>query len=207
MITEDVLLLEGKSVVQETGEDGDLIIVGYAASFDGVDREGENFVPGAFKKAIRSFLAGSAALCYHHRTSMVLGKVLSLEEVKGVGLKMVARVDGAIRHDPNLAAIYQQIKRGTISGLSIGGFFRRSMTPNGPRISDMDFTEISCTAVPTLATGTSFTVAQAKALEAKALMDEASDLEWLRREILLREAGQALALADIKLDVAAMLLR
>jgi HK97 family phage prohead protease len=170
-------LFEGKALVKETGENGDLIIVGLAANFEGEDRQGENFMDGAFTPAINSFLAGSAALCYHHNSDFVLGKVLSLEEIAGKGLKMIARVDGAIRNDPRLAAIYAQIRKGTINGLSVGGFFRRKMTPLGPRIHEMDFSEISVTAVPVMANGTSFTVDQGKALEAEFYAVAARELQ------------------------------
>ena len=159
--------LDGKSlsdaIVQET-EDGDLIIEGYAASFSGIDRHGENFSEGAFQEGIRSFLSGSASLCYHHRHGSVLGKVLDLQEEEGKGLKMTARVDGAVKNDPTLGTIYSQIKRGSISGLSVGGFFKRAMTPAGPRIVDVDFTEVSVTPVP-VHPGTSFAVVAGKALE------------------------------------------
>jgi len=127
---------------------------------------------------------------------MVLGKVLSLEEIKGVGLKMVARVDGAIRNDPHLKTIYEQIKRGTITGLSIGGWFKRKMTPAGIRIYDMDFSEISVTATPVLANGTSFTVEKGKAIEA------AEDAEWLAKKLAERELDRialTLSVAEMRL--------
>jgi HK97 family phage prohead protease len=158
--------LEGKAVdeavVTET-EDGDLIIEGYAAVFEGVDRENENFTEDAFDRGITSFLGGQAALCYHHKHDKCLGKVLDLRKEEGKGLKMRARVDGAIKNHPELGTIYQQIKRGTLNALSVGGFFRRKMTEAGRRISDMDFTEISITPVP-VHPGTNFAVVAGKAL-------------------------------------------
>src|SRR3954468_1107894 len=71
-------LPDGSSVEQTDG--GDLIIEGWAADFEGVDRQGENFIPGAFERGIKSFLSGTASLNYHHKHDHVLGKVLSLEE-------------------------------------------------------------------------------------------------------------------------------
>lgn len=164
--------LEGKALVAggevpqvvETLADGDLILEGWAAEFDGVDRQGENFVDGAFQRGIKSFLEGGAPLCFHHKHDQILGQVLDLEEVEGKGLKMRARVDGAIKDHPTLGTIYQQIKRGTLKNLSVGGFFRRKLTPAGYRIGDMDFTEISVTGVP-VHPKPAFSVVAGKALE------------------------------------------
>jgi HK97 family phage prohead protease len=152
----------GDQIVEET-EDGDLIIEGYAAVFDGLDRQGENFVDGAFKRGVKAFLDSQAALCFHHKKDMVLGKVLDLREEEGKGLKMRARVDGAIKNHPVLGTIYHQIKRGTLNGLSVQGFFGRIMTPSGPRIGDVDLTEISITGVP-IHPGAKFSVLAGKAL-------------------------------------------
>jgi HK97 family phage prohead protease len=152
------------TVTEATDDSGDLIIQGWAANFDGVDREGENFTDGAFARGVKSFLEGQAALCFHHKHDMVLGKVLDLEEVEGKGLHMRARVDGAIKNHPTLGTIYEQIKNGTLNALSVGGFFKRAATALGTRIVDMDFTEISVTGVP-VHSGTNFSVVAGKALE------------------------------------------
>lgn len=164
--------LEGKALedgsapvasIEET-EDGDLIIEGWAADFSGLDRQGENFVEGAFQRGIKAFMDSGSPLCYHHKHDHVLGKVLDLQEVEGKGLKMRARVDGAIQNHPVLGTIYKQIKKRTLKSLSVGGFFKRVLTPAGYRIGDMDFTEISVTGVP-VHTKPSFAVVAGKALE------------------------------------------
>lgn len=147
----------------EVLEDGDLIIEGWAAEFEGQDRTNENFMDGAFQRGIKSFMDGSASLCYHHKTADVLGKVLELQEVEGRGLRMRARVDGAIKDHPTLGPLYAQIKKGTLTGLSVGGYFKRKLTEAGRKISDMDFTEISITGVPTH-TKPAFAVVAGKAL-------------------------------------------
>jgi uncharacterized protein len=152
--------VDGERVVVE--ENGDLTLEGYAAVWEGEDREGENFAPGAFTRASKSFLDGPAALCFHHKQDHVLGKVLDLRE-DGKGLRMKARVDGAIADDPVLKSKYHQIKNGTLSGLSVGGFFKRAIMEGKRRIADMDFTEISVTGVP-VHTGPSFAVVAGKAL-------------------------------------------
>lgn len=161
---------EGKALDDGTTEqvvteadNGDLFIEGFAAVFEGDDRQGENFTDGAFARGIKSFLDGQASLCYHHKHDKCLGKVLELEEVKGKGLRMKARVDGAIRSHPELGTYYEQIKKGTLNALSVGGFFKRKLTEAGWKISDTDMTEISITPVPVHA-GTHFGVLAGKAL-------------------------------------------
>lgn len=189
----------GKAVNTYELEDGDLILEGLCADFSGVDRQGENFTDGAFQRGAKSFLEGPAALCFHHKHSMVLGKVLALQELPGRGVFMRARVDGAIKNHPELGAIYQQIKRGTLKALSVGGFFRRKLTNAGYRICDVDLTEISITGVPQH-TGPSFAVVAGKALELAAVEHERADLEWLATQLAARELNRI----DVKLKVAAL---
>ena len=146
----------------EVDENGDLTIEGYAAVWEGDDRQGENFAPGAFTRAAKAFLKSGGPLCFHHKHDQVLGTVTELEE-DDKGLRMKARVDGAIAEDPSLKTKYQQIKKGTLKGLSVGGYFRRALVEGKKRIADMDFTEISVTGVP-VHTGPSFAVVAGKAL-------------------------------------------
>lgn len=148
---------EGKAVVTEEAN-GDLTIEGYAAVFDGLDREGENFAEGAFPRGIQRFLTSQAALCYHHKADVGVGNVLHLEEHKGKGLWMRGRVDYQPETSP-WRHIYNGVKKGTFKGLSIGGFFKRI----GNKIVDVDFTEISITPVP-IHPGTNFAVVAGKAL-------------------------------------------
>jgi HK97 family phage prohead protease len=177
--------LDGKaltdSVIEET-EDGDLIIEGWAAVFEGLDREGENFQEGAFQRACKAFVDNQASLCYHHKRDHVLGKVLELEEVKDKGLRLRARVDGAIKTHPVLGTIYQQIKKGTFNGLSVGGFFRRL----GNKIVDMDLTEVSVTGVP-VHTGPKFSVVAGKALSDLQVPLPPEKKDEIRKEILEAE--------------------
>lgn len=150
---------DGKAQLVTEDDDGNLIVEGYAAVWDGIDREGENFAPGAFAAGIKAFLAGSAPLCYHHQHSKVLGKFVDLKE-DDKGLSFKARVDGAIRSHPELKTYYEQIKNGTIRGMSVGGFFKRA----SDKIVGVDITEISATPVP-VHPGTTLNVMGAKALE------------------------------------------
>jgi HK97 family phage prohead protease len=155
----------GKALTDESvqvEENGDLIIEGYAAVWEGDDREGENFAPGAFSRAAKSFVDAGGPLCFHHKRDHVLGKVTDLEE-DDKGLRMRARVDGAVAKHPTLGVIYEQVKKGTLKGLSVQGFFKRALLAGKRKITDVDFTEISVTGVP-MHTGPSFAVVAGKAL-------------------------------------------
>lgn len=157
--------LGGKALGDEAitvEENGDLIIQGYAAVWEGDDRQGENFMPGAFQRASKAFIAAGGPLCFHHKRDHVLGSVTSLEE-DDKGLKFAARVDGAIQSHPVLGVLYQQIKSKTLRGVSVGGFFKRALINGKPKIADVDFTEISVTGVP-MHTVPTFDVIAGKAL-------------------------------------------
>jgi HK97 family phage prohead protease len=155
----------GKALTDESitvEENGDLIIEGYAAVWDGEDREGENFAPGAFERASKAFIESGGPLCYHHKADHQLGQVTYLRE-DDKGLQFKARVDGVCADDPKLKRIYHQIKNKTLRGVSVGGFFKRALIEGKRKIADMDFTEISVTGVP-MHTGPSFAVVAGKAL-------------------------------------------
>ena len=154
---------------------GDLLIEGMAADFSGLDRQDENFIEGAFQRGIKSFIEGHASLNYHHKHDLGIGKVLDLREVPGKGLFLRARVDYQPESSP-LRYIYNAIKKGTYSGLSVGGFFKRKLTADGWRIGDMDFTEISVTPVP-VHPRTGFAV-----VAGKAMTDRAAVLDQVARE-------------------------
>jgi HK97 family phage prohead protease len=158
-VPEGKALDEGTADLVTVEDNGDLIIEGYAAVWDGEDRQGENFAPGAFSRGIKSFLNGQAALCYHHKHDKLLGRFLELDEDKK-GLRFKARVDSAIQSHPELKTYYEQIKGGSLKGMSVGGFFRRLKN----KIVNCDFTEISVTPVP-VHPGTSLAVVAGKALK------------------------------------------
>jgi HK97 family phage prohead protease len=181
-------------------ESGDLLLEGLCVVFDSIDSVGDRFARGAFNRSVKAFLAGSAPLCFNHRSGAVLGRVLDLKETDA-GIWMRARVDGAIRKHPELGTIYEQIKRGTIRGLSCGGFFSKIDTPTGPMIGTARIMEISATACP-LDEKPSFTVVAGKALaEYDATIGEIAELE------ALRSAYGRLALAEANLAVAENFLR
>ncbi len=189
----------GKALTEdsvEVAENGDLIIKGYAAVWEGDDRQGENFAPGAFKRAAKAFLEAGGPLCFHHRQDHVLGQVTKLEEDQK-GLAFEARVDGETAKHPVLGTIYGQIKKGTLKGVSVGGFFKRAIIAGKQKIADMDFAEISVTGVP-MHTGPSFAVVAGKALSDTVELgrgDAKSDdvrAEIMQAEDVIREAIEKL---------------
>lgn len=165
-----------------------LRIEGYAAGFNR-DREGEAFMPGVFDTAFEKYFERNPILCYHHHTDQALGVV---EEAKldGKGLFVKARLDDPEPGTP-LADVYNKVKSGTIKGFSVGGIFRRKMTPHGPRIHSADVAEISVTPVP-MEPGSLFALA-GKAfgndLEQEAALDALSSLADELEEI----AGKAVS--------------
>lgn len=142
-------------------EEGDLLIAGWGANFE-LDRENESFMPGSFERGLKSFLSGEATLAYHHKHDIALGRVLAAEQVEGKGVRIVARVDKQPESSP-IRHLYEQVKKGTLNALSCGGFFKRKLTPEGWRISDVDLTEWSVTPVP-VGRGCNFSVVAGKAL-------------------------------------------
>lgn len=137
-------VLDGKSVV-EAAPDGKLRIEGYAAGF-GLDRKDEAFLPGVFETGLDKYFKDNPVLLYHHHYDQALGTV---EQVKldGKGLFVKAALDDPEPGTP-LADVYNKVKSGTIKGFSIGGIFKRKMTPQGPRVHQADFAEISVTPLP-----------------------------------------------------------
>lgn len=136
--------LEGKAVAEQAS-DGKLRIEGYAATL-GMDRKDEAFLPGVFEKGLQKYFHDNPVLLYHHQYDKALGTV---EDVKidGKGLFVKAALDppapGSWAED-----VFNKVKSGTIKGFSIGGIFKRKMTPHGPRVHEADFAEISVTPLP-----------------------------------------------------------
>jgi len=193
--------LDGKALRTVETEAGDLIVHGYAAVWQGLDRQNENFLRGAFQRGIKSFLEGQAALCFHHQFDKGIGTVIDLrEDAKGLFLR--ARVDYQPESSP-LRYIWNGVKRGTYKGLSVGGFFKRKLTEKGWHIADVDLTEVSVTPVP-VHPGTSLAVVAGKAMGATPL-DGSDSLTRARRDAALAEsAARQLDLIGLHLDVMAL---
>lgn len=154
--------------------DGDLLIAGWGANFE-MDREGESFMEGAFDRGLKNFLDGEATLAFHHKHDQVLGRVLDAERIEGKGVRIVARVDSQNEASP-LRHIYEQVKKGSLNALSCGGFFKRKLTDEGWRISDVDLTEWSVTGVP-VGKGCNFAVVAGKALVAEVVKSDKVTLD------------------------------
>jgi len=146
--------LDGKAVTAQA-PDGKLRIEGYAATL-GLDRKDEAFLPGVFEKGLDKYFRDNPVLLYHHQYDKALGTV---EDVKldQKGLFVKAALDppapGSWAED-----VYNKVKSGTIKGFSIGGIFKRKMTPHGVRVHEADFAEISVTPLP-LEAGSLFALA------------------------------------------------
>lgn len=178
----------GKALPVEETERGDLIIRGYAAVWDGEDRVGDSFDAKAFSDGITDFLGSQATLLYHHRKDLPIGKVLELVP-DSYGLRFKARVDGAIATSPQLGTVYQQIRRGTINGVSVGGRFTRSRAGGKSVIQAVDLTEVSLTSQPMDRRP------RVLEIEQKAMATgEAADWAALRRKVAI--LGECIRLLD-----------
>jgi phage head maturation protease len=155
--------------------DGSLVVRGIGANYD-LDREGEAFADGAFRKGLSRFLSGSAVLCYHHKMDTAIGRVVDAKEVKGKGVEITAVVDYQEPQSP-WRHIYNGVKAGRIASFSVGGIFKR----DGHRIVDVDILEWSVTPVP-VGKGTDFSIIAGKALT-EGPMSKAEEVEALRAQV------------------------
>jgi hypothetical protein len=170
-----------KSVAPVQLEHGQLLIRGTSLNYE-LDRENEAWAEtSALMSGIRRFLKGTAPLCMHHDQKIVLGKVVSATPITGKGVEIEAVVDYQPPGSP-WRHLYESLKRGRLSNLSWAGLFRREMTPEGPRIVDADFVELSVCAA-SIGRGTTFEIVAGKALTAPAgkavIGDEYVDLDAL----------------------------
>lgn len=147
--------LDGKAVVEAKPDGQGLDIEGYAAGFS-PDREDEAFLPGAFEQGVDKYFKDNPILCYHHHYDQALGTVKTVK-LDGKGLFVKAHLDSP-EPGTNAADIFNKVKSGTIKGFSVGGIFKKRMTPAGPRIHKVDIAEISVTPLP-MEPGSLFAVA------------------------------------------------
>jgi HK97 family phage prohead protease len=141
----DFSLTGRKSVSQETTADGRLRFEGLAAGYD-EDRDEEAFLPGAFEKGVREWIRRGGILLWNHSFGKPMG-VVTDANITPHGLVIKGVLD-----DPEpgteLADIHRKVASGTVRGLSIGGKFKRRMTPAGVRIYEADIIECSLCAAP-----------------------------------------------------------
>lgn len=182
---------EGKALHATELKSGDIELRGYAAVWQGLDAAGENFLRGSFRKAIPAFTNGSAPLLFHHDGSRVLGRVLELAE-DDYGLKIRARVD---RQEPTspLRYLYDAIRRGSIKGLSCGGYFQRAQTAAGQMIGQvLRLTEVSATSTA------QHPLTAFQAAEVKAIMGRPATLENAEHRFALLQARAVAHEADLE---------
>ena len=142
-------VLEGKGISATSLRSGDLEISGYALTWNTLDADGETFIRGALRDAIPAFIESGGVLAWQHRPAdHPLGRVLEMEE-DDVGVRFKARVDHQPASSP-LRFLYDAIKRGTMRGCSIGGYFGdRRPTVFGDLIERVvRITELSLTTHP-----------------------------------------------------------
>jgi HK97 family phage prohead protease len=189
--------LDGKAVVSEPDENGDVYIEGLASDF-GLDRQDEAFEPGAFEEGLKSYMDNNPILLYHHKPDVSLGQVIAAN-ITADGLHVKARVD-APEPGTVIADYVRKIKNGTLRAFSVGGKFYRRMTANGPRIFKCDMHELSVTPLP-VNPRTLFAVA-GKAFEAAPKVDSIAMNDFAERlariDALLAEAEAAHAGKGVK---------
>lgn len=177
--------LDSKAQTVTETEDGDLIIEGYASDY-GVDRQEEAFEPGAFEEGLKAFMATNPIMLFHHKFDQALGRFVDAR-IDGKGLWVKGVVD---KPEPGTwaADVFSKIKKGTIKAFSVGGIFKRRMTPQGPRIFKADLAEISVTPLA-INPRTTFAVVGAKAFEGVEIPalpnvdgDVREDDEWMVKE-------------------------
>lgn len=164
--------LDGKSIYAKELNTGDLEISGYAVVWDGLDADGETFVRGAMREAIPAFLESGGVLAWNHRPAdHPLGRVLEMRE-DDIGVFFKGRVDAQAQSSP-LRWLYDSVKRGTMRGVSCGGYFgTRRPTAFGDLIERvLRITEVSLTTHPKDANPRLHNVTEVKAMMARTPVD------------------------------------
>jgi HK97 family phage prohead protease len=119
----------GLSRVQTKQDDAGLIteLTGYCAAFNNVDSGGDIILPGAFTQTIAERVAaGKVKLLADHvwDTDHVMGTVLEASE-DDYGLLFRSDIDA----DPDVQRRAGKVKRGTVTGLSIGYEAMEALAP------------------------------------------------------------------------------
>lgn len=142
-------------------EDGKLRIRGLASDA-GLDRDNEAFLPGAFDRGMKAYMASNPVLLYHHMPDKPLGRVVDYEYDEQGSLIVEAEIDppaegAADWHVEAYNSIKNHATKGysvggystdPVTGLRVGGGFKRTLTADGPRIYEADVQEISVTPLP-----------------------------------------------------------
>lgn len=130
--------------------DGEGKFTGYGSVFGVTDSYNEIVAPGAFAESLNE-LAGkgrSVPILWQHRSGEPIGIYTSLSE-DAQGLKVEGEL--LIEDDPLAKRAWAHMKRGSISGLSIGYYVRESTFDEKTRIrtlTKLDLLEISLVTFP-----------------------------------------------------------
>lgn len=94
------------------------IFQGYASVYNVVDADGDIMRPGAFRGAVKDFMAGTGRphLLWQHKTDELIGKITHMAE-DDRGLKISAELLLEVQRGKEA---YCLVKNGLIRGLSIG---------------------------------------------------------------------------------------
>ncbi len=190
------------------GVDGEgLEISGWAARFDELDAENEQFHPVGMAKALDSFLKlNPVVLLNHKRSELPYGKVVSAD-VRPEGVFVRAVIPKAVTG--KAAEVYQAVKDGLLRGWSLGGLWSRMNVGGQTRLFCNRIVELSLASIPTSEGAVSDGIAAVVGVKAigdnwvpvdqyNAKQREA--LNWLQTETLRRDVG----LIDLRASVASL---
>lgn len=188
-----------------TEENGDLIIEGYAATWE-KDREGWRFEPQSFVSAAKAYVENGGPLLIQHDPKLGgFGRVESAEVREG-GVWIRGRIPEPAASSP-LRDWYQKVRDGIVTGLSVRGPSMIRKLNDGSYAARMkDWIETSITPTP-MNTGGMLAVAQ-KALEAgeataetEATEPSEADVEKFRTEMDAKLATAQETLDELEADL------
>ncbi len=131
--------------IKSTSDEGH--IEGYASVFNVVDEQGDNVIPGAFKKAIEKFKSTNKMpkMLWQHDTKKPIGVWEEIEETEH-GLFVKGRILLDLKYGREAWSL---LKNKAIDGLSIGyKTTKRARGKNSSLLNDIDLLEISIVTFP-----------------------------------------------------------
>jgi HK97 family phage prohead protease len=133
-----------------TEADGTVVISGYAATWNTLDRVGDTIDPKAFDEALEVFKK-NPTLCWLHDRQKVIGEITTFKK-DDVGLFIEARIPKpAEGSEPWAITAYDKVRTGIYKALSIGGKWVHAFnkTIGRPYIKKVtDLFEVSVVGVP-----------------------------------------------------------
>jgi HK97 family phage prohead protease len=118
-------------------------IIGRPSTYGNVDRQGDVVERGAFTKTLAD-TGGRVPLLWQHRQDEPIGTAILTDEFSGLGMRANLDLDVEIGRRAHSA-----LKKGIVSGLSIGYDIVRAATKGGVRyIREIDLFEVSVVTIP-----------------------------------------------------------